>query len=276
MDISFEKNTFSKRIKSMLHIDFRRLFTSSLFYIFVGACFIIPILILVMTTMIDGQETINQQTGQVTVMEGFDNVWQIIGSVSQPVNMDMSSMQGMDMSITSMCNINMLYFGICVFICLFVGAEFRSGYAKNLFTVRANKTDYVISKTVVCIFASTIMIIAFFLGSMIGGVIMKLPFDPTEIGATYLGIVCCILSKIALVGVFVPIYLVMSVITKQRVWLSILLSCAIGMLLFMMIPMITPLDATPINIVLCLVGSLLFSIGLGVVSNIILKKTALI
>ena len=124
MDISFEKNTFSKRLKSMLHIDFRRLITSRLFYIFVGACLVVPILILVMTTMMDGQETVNQQTGEVTVMEGFDNVWQIIGAVSQPISSDISSMQGMDMSITSMCNINMLYFGICAFICLFIGAEF--------------------------------------------------------------------------------------------------------------------------------------------------------
>ena len=53
------------------------------------------------------------------------------------------------MSLTAMCNINMLYFLIVVLVCIFVADDFRSGYAKNLFTVRAKKTDYVISKTVV-------------------------------------------------------------------------------------------------------------------------------
>lgn len=46
-------------------------------------------------------------------------------------------------------NINMLYFFVAVFVCLFVSDDFRSGYAKNLFTVRSKKSDYVISKTLV-------------------------------------------------------------------------------------------------------------------------------
>ena len=50
----------------------------------------------------------------------------------------------------------------------------------------------------------------------------------------------------------------------------------IGMLLFMMIPIISPLDATIINVVLSLVGGIMFSIGLGAISNFILKKIRLI
>ena len=84
------------------------------------------------------------------------------------------------------------------------------------------------------------------------------------------------LSKIMLVAVFVPIYLVMSVVAKQRLWMSILLSLMVGMLLFMMIPMLTPLNATAMNVVLCLAGGVLFAIGLGAISNVILKKTSLV
>ena len=51
---------------------------------------------------------------------------------------------------------------------------------------------------------------------------------------------------------------------------------AIGMLMFMMIPIITPLNSTIVNVILCLVGSVLFSIGIGVGSYIILKKSSLI
>ena len=82
MSVKFEKNTFKKRIKSMLGVDFRRMFTSPLFYIMVGASLVMPILILVMTSMMDGTVSVNPQTGEETIMEGFKNVWQIIGSVS--------------------------------------------------------------------------------------------------------------------------------------------------------------------------------------------------
>ena len=48
------------------------------------------------------------------------------------------------------------------------------------------------------------------------------------------------------------------------------------MLLFMMIPMLTPLDASVMNAVLCLAGAAMFSVGLGAVSNLVLRKTALV
>lgn len=54
--------------------------------------------------------------------------------------------------------------------------------------------------------------------------------------------------------------------------LSLLLSFAVGMLLFMMLPMLTPLNATAMNVILCLAGGILFSVGLGAISNQILKK----
>ena len=92
-----------KRLKTMLHVDFRRMFTQPLLWIMVGSCLVMPILILVMTTMMDGSVSVNPQTGVETVIEGFDNVWQIIGNVS-------STGMNMSMDMTAMCNINLLYF----------------------------------------------------------------------------------------------------------------------------------------------------------------------
>jgi len=267
MSMKFEKNTFKKRIKSMLGVDFRRMFTSPLFYIMIGASLVMPILILVMTTMMDGTVSVNPQTGVETVMEGFKNVWQIIGTVS-------SGEQTMSMDITSMCNINMMFFIISIFVCLFVGADFSSGYAKNLFTVRAKKNDYVISKSITCFVAGASMILAFFIGSMMGGAIAGLPFSLE--GATALNVVMCMLSKILLVGIFSSIYILASVFAKQKLWLSLIMAFAIGMLMFMMIPIITPLNSTIVNVILCLVGSALFSVGIGVGSYFVLKKTNLV
>ena len=267
MDISFEKNSFKKRLTSMLGVDFRRTFTSAFYYIMLAISFVMPILILVMTTMMDGTVSVDPTTGAETVIEGFKNVWQIIGSTS-------STGSQMSMDITSMCNINMMFFVISVFVCVFIADDFRSGYAKNLFTVRANKTDYVISKSIVCFVAGASMIIAFFIGSMLGGAMVGLPFILEGISAG--NIVMCLISKILLVGIFSSIYVFTGVVAKQRLWLSLILSVGIGMLFFMMIPIITPLNSTIINVILCLVGSGIFGIGIGVGSYFILKKTSLI
>ena len=48
------------------------------------------------------------------------------------------------------------------------------------------------------------------------------------------------------------------------------------MLLFMMIPMLTPLDSGVMNVVLCLAGGALFSAGLGAVSSAVLRKVSLV
>lgn len=267
MEMTFERNNFGKRLKSMLSVDFRRMFTMPLFYIMSGICLVIPVLILVMTTMMDGTVSVNPQTGAETVAEGFDNTWQAIGSVSGEGAM-------MDMSLTGMCNINMLYFFAAVPVCIFVSEDFRSGYSKNLFTVRAKKCDYVISKTLAGFVGGVCMLIAFFIGTVLGGAISGLPFDPGAAGVN--GIVMCLLSKMLLVAVFVPIYVLMSVVGKQKLWLSLIGSLCAGMLLFTMIPMLTPLDSGITNVALCLAGGILFSVGFGAISNRILRKTSLV
>ncbi len=260
-----------RQIRSMLKVDFRRMFRTPFFYLIAGISLVMPILILVMTTMMDGMVSVNPQTGAETVIEGFDNVWQIIGSVSTAQT---DAAAGMDMSITAMCNVNMLYFLIAIPVCVFVAGDFRSGYAKNLFTVRSGRTDYVVSKTVVCTLAAMLMLLAFFIGSVIGGKIAGLPFETVGFGGVNL--VFCLLCKLALAAVFVPIYLVMSVCAKQRLWLSILLSMMTGMFLFMMIPMLSPLNATAAQLGLCLAGGVLLSIGLGLVSRTILRKRSIL
>ena len=78
------------------------------------------------------------------------------------------------------------------------------------------------------------------------------------------------------VAVFVPIYLLMSVASKQKTWLSVVGSFCVGMLFFTMIPMLTPLNSGLLNVVMCIAGGVLFSIGFGAVSNKILRKISLV
>lgn len=255
--------TSKTKLNSMRSVDFIRMFTTPFLYIMLGISFIIPILVIVMTTMMDGSTSVNPQTGVETTMEAFKSTWQVIGTMSGEGSV-------MDMDLTSMVNINLVYFMVSVLVCIFVAADFRSGYAKNLFTVRAKKMDYVMSKTLVCFIAGALMVLAFFIGTMLGGLMVGLSFD---LGAASIGsIVLCMICKVLLMAVFVPIYLLMSIIAKQKSWLSIILSLMTGMFLFMMIPMLTPLNATFMNVILCLAGGVMFSFGLGTIGNSILMK----
>ncbi len=270
MEKNFLKNTFKNRMSSMLRVDARRMFLTPLFYIILGIVVVLPIVILVMTTMMEGTIPTDPQTGLPgEPIEGFDFVWQIIGTVSTSASADPEA-GAMSMDLVSMCNINLLYFGIAVLICLFVSDDFKSGYSKNLFAVRAKKTDYVISKMLVCFAASAICVIGFFLGAVIGGAVANLPF--TMDGFTVGNLVMCMLSKIFLMAAFVAIYVMASVIAKQKTWLCMVISFAVAMLLFSMIPMITPLDATAINVLLCIVGGGAFCLGFGAIGRLVLGK----
>lgn len=267
MEPKFDRTNFYKQVKSMMAVDIRRMFTQRLLYIMVGISFVVPILILIMTTMMAGSVSVDPNTGVETVAKGFDTVWQVLGALPET-----GTSAGMDM--TAMCNINLLYFALAVFVGLFITDDFKSGYVKNLFTVRARKSDYVISKIIVCSIGGILLISAFAIGTLVGGLFSGLTFTYESI--TISNILMCVLAKILLVIVFVPIYVFVSTLAKQKTWLSIIGSCGIGMLLFSMIPMMTPLDATLLNVEMCLTGGILFSALFGIITKIVLQKKDII
>ncbi|MBQ7876657.1 MAG: ABC transporter permease [Clostridia bacterium] len=267
--VKLEKVSFGKRLCSMLRVDFKRMFKSRLFYILIACALIIPVLMTVMMTMMDGSVSVDPQTGVETVIEGPENAWQSIGALPTK---DGVAMGGMD--VMSMCNINMMFMLAAVFICLFISEDFRSGYAKNLFTIRAKKCEYVISKTLAGFVNGALMLIFYFIGAMLGGAVSGLSFDIATLSTQ--NIVMCMIAKIFLMLVFVAIDVLVSVAAKQKAWLCLCGSFGAGMLLFMTVSLITPLESTMINVILCLIGGVLFSVGLGAVSNRILKKTSLV
>jgi len=264
--MKFEKVSFGKRTRSMLKVDLRRMGKSKLFYILIACALIMPILMTVMMSMMDGSVSGDRQTGAETVMQGPENTWQNIGTLpGEPLGGD---------EIFMMCNINMAFMGVAVFVCLFISEDFRSGYAKNLFTVRAERGEYVLSKTLTGFICGGLMLIAYWIGSMAGGAIAGLSFELHGLNAGNL--VMCLLAKIFLMLVFVSIFTLISVAAKQRAWLAICGSLGGGMLLFMMVSMISPLNSTLLNVLLCLIGGVLFALGLGAISKIVLKKTSLV
>lgn len=262
----FVSRSFSARLNTMLAVDSRRMFTMPMLYIMAGIALVMPILILVMTTMTAGATVVDPNTGAETAMTAFTNAWQVIAAESGTM--------GMSMDMTAMCNINLMYFMAGVFVCLFVAEDFCSGYAKNLFTVRARKGDYIMSKTVMGFLAGAIFLLCFLVGALLGGSFAGLPFTLGAAGV--FGVVMCMLAKIFLMAVFVAIFVLVSVIGRQRSWLSILLALFGGMLMFMMIPAMTPLDAGLGHVFLCLVGGVIFAAGIGTVSRIVLSRQDLV
>ncbi len=261
------KNGFPQRLGSMLKVDFRRMFKSRLFYILIASALVMPILMTVMMSMMDGSVSVDPQTGAETVVEGPENTWQNIGTLPGGENMGGNE-------VFMMCNINMVFMLVAVFICLFISDDFRSGFAKNLFTVRARKGDYVASKTISGFLCGALMLAAYFVGTLVGGAIAGLSFDLH--GLTAGNIAMCLAAKIFLMLVFVAIDVVVSVAAKQKAWLCLCGSLGAGMLLFMTVSMITPLGSTVMNALLCLAGGILFAAGLGAASNKILNKTSLV
>lgn len=281
--IKFEKSKFSSRLKTMQRTDFLRMFKSRTFYIILATALLVPVVMTVMLVMMDGSESTDPQTGEVTIMEGPEYVWESFGTVPvtdpepapEQTEQDAAAAMGGEMDVLAMCNINLVFMGVSVFICLFVADDFRSGYAKNLFTVRAKKGDYIISKTLCGFVCGALMLILYAVGALVSGLAMGLGFDLVG-GLTLGNIAFCMLAKIFLMLVFVAIFTALAVLAKQRSWLSILLSLGGGMILFMMIPMITPLTASIMHVGLCLVGGVLAAVVLGLFGNLILRKTSLV
>ena len=110
--MKFEKVSVAGRVKSMLKVDFRRMFKSKLFYILIACALVMPILMTVMMSMMDGSVSVNPQTGAETIMEGPENTWQNIGTLPG------ESLGGDE--IFMMCNINMMFMAVAVFVCLFI------------------------------------------------------------------------------------------------------------------------------------------------------------
>ena len=151
-EIKFESPSFVQRIKSMLGVDFYRLFHTPLFYIFLAIAAIIPAMVSAMTMMPD-------QNGN-TMEPLYSNVWQIMAA-SEPLYVIRT--------IADYANMNMVFIFGGIMVSIFIGHDYKSGYVKQLFTTHAKKQDYMISKTLTCAFAMACMCITYFIGGIAGG-----------------------------------------------------------------------------------------------------------
>ncbi|MBQ7880659.1 MAG: ABC transporter permease [Clostridia bacterium] len=251
--LKFESPSFGKRLKSMIKVDFYRLFHTPLFYIMIFVSAIIPALVLTMT---GANEAADAQT--------FTNVWQVVEAISGA-----NSGAGL-MDLATMCNINMVFIFVAIMVSIFISHDYSSGYNKSIFTVHPKKVDYVISKSIVGFISGACMIVAYVLGALVAGLISGLSFALGS--ATILNVFACLVSKIFLMAIFVPLYIVVAVFFKQKLWLSIIGSFAAGILFYPIAMMTAPLNSGIFNLVMCLVGGAILGVAFGALSTLILNK----
>ena len=206
-ELKFREPTFAERIKSMLGVDFYRLFHTPLFYIFLGIAAVIPAMIL------GTGEMENAQTNEISP-QLYDNVWHIIAAEKSLYVVN---------SIAEYANMNMVFIFGGIMVSIFIGNDYRSGYVKQLFTTHAKKQDYMISKTLTCAFAMACMCITYLLGAVAGGIFKGISFE-VNIGS----LIIAIISKMIMSLGWASLYTFLNIIFRRYFGLSIASSFFFG------------------------------------------------
>lgn len=206
-ELRFESPSFPKRLKSMLGVDFYRLFHTPMFYIFLAIAAIIPAMILGTS----GME--NPQTGEVSA-QLYTNVWHIIAA-EKPLYVVSS--------IAEYANMNMVFIFGGIMVSIFIGHDYKSGYVKQLFTTHAKKQDYMMSKSITCAFAMACMCVTYLLGAVGAGLFTGVSFK-VQAGS----LIIAILSKMVMSLGWASLYTFLNIIFRRYFGVSIASSFFFG------------------------------------------------
>jgi len=252
---SFQIPTFGNRVKSMLKLDFYRLFHTPVFYIFLLIAAIIPAMVLSM----GGMETTSPD-GTVQAGMEITNAWQMIESTGG------SAVADNPLDFAGFANINMLFIFAGLLMAIFIAHDYSSGFVKNIFTVHSKKVDYVISKSTIGIFSGVGMIITYVFGTILAGLITGKAFD-----VNVSGLLLCLISKAFLMGIFCALFLGIAVFFRNKLWMTIVFTFLFGMM-FYPAASIATLSSTIVTTLLTLVAGVIGAVAFGAVSNLFLKK----
>lgn len=206
-ELKFESPTFFKRIKGMLSVDFYRLFHTPLFYIFIAIAAIIPAMIL-------GTSGIENPNSTVPVQKLFTNTWQMVASTDALYVVK---------NIGEYANMNMVFIFGGIMVSIFIGHDYRSGYVKQLLTTHSKKSDYMMSKTIICAFAMVCMCITYLFGTILAGLLVRASFD-----VNFGSLICAILGKIIMSLGWASLYTFLNVVLRKYFGVSIALSFFLG------------------------------------------------
>lgn len=202
--LQFTSPSFGARLKSMLGVDFYRLFHTPLFYIFLVIAAIIP-------AMVFGSSG-TDSTGAAVQL--YTNTWQMVASQTPLYVVN---------DIGEYANMNMVFIFGGIMVSIFIGHDYRSGYVKQLFTTHAKKQDYMMSKTLTCAFAMACMCLTYLLGTVVSGLMMGASFE-ANIGSLLL----VILGKMVMSLGWASLYTFLNVVFRRYFGISVALSFFFG------------------------------------------------
>lgn len=268
--LKFENPTFLQRIRTMLGVDFYRLFHTPLFYIFLGIAAIIPAMIV----GTGGME--NPQTGEIGA-QLYTNIWNIIAA-NKPLYVISD--------IGEYANMNMVFIFGGIMVSIFIGHDYSSGYVKQLFTTHAKKQDYMISKTLSCAFAMACMCITYMIGGVSAGFLTGLSFE-VNVGS----LMFAILGKIVMSLGWASMYTFLNIIFRKYFGISIASSFFFGTGILIIgaaaifgnssilniflygSSVFACLSATPVTLIVCLICSVAWAIIYNVAGTLVLSKS---
>lgn len=204
-ELKFESPSFMQRLKSMLGVDFYRLFHTPMFYIFLAIAAIIPAMILGMTSI---------ENAEGVVEPLYTNTWQVIAAdkplyaVSQ---------------IAEYANMNMVFIFGGIMVSIFIGHDYKSGYVKQLFTTHAKKQDYMMSKSLVGAFSMACMCVTYLFGTVIAGALVRASFS-----VNFGSLLIAILGKMVMSLGWASLYVFLNIIFRKYFGISIASSFFFG------------------------------------------------
>jgi hypothetical protein len=202
--LQFTSPSFGMRLKSMLGVDFYRLFHTPLFYIFLVIAAIIP-------AMVFGSSGMDSTGAAVQL---YTNTWQMVASQTPLYVVN---------DIGEYANMNMVFIFGGIMVSIFIGHDYRSGYVKQLFTTHAKKQDYMMSKSLTCAFAMACMCLTYLLGTVVSGLLMGASFE-ASIGS----LVLSILGKMVMSLGWASLYTFLNVVFRRYFGISVALSFFFG------------------------------------------------
>ena len=269
-ELHFESPSFGKRLKSMLGVDFYRLFHTPMFYIFLTIAAFIPALIL----GTGGME--NPQTGEMSALL-YTNVW---NAVAADVPLYVFS------HIGEYANMNMVFIFGGIMVSIFIGHDYRSGYVKQLFTTHAKKQDYMMSKSLTCAFAMACMCITYLLGAVTAGLLTGLDFS-----VNIVSLIIAILSKMVMSLGWASLYTFLNVVFRKQFGISIASSFFFGTGILIIgaaailgnssilniflygSSVFACLSSTPLTLLVCLVCSVVWSVIYNLLGTRLLSRS---
>ena len=198
---TFAAPGFGQRLKSMLGVDFYRLFHTPLFYIMLAISGIIPAMVLSMGGTAEGAAL-------------YTNTWNIIASdVPLYIVRD----------IGDYANMNMVFIFGGIMVSIFIGHDYRSGYVKQLFTTHAKKRDYMMSKSIVCAFGMACMCLVYLVCGAGAGLFTGASMD-VNLGS----LLSAVLGKMVMSFGWASLYTFLNVIFRRHFGIAIASSFFLG------------------------------------------------